>query len=194
MTMHNSKRRQSGYTLMEIMATLMVMAFVVLGSTQLLSFGARTYANTSTDADLTNTNVNGSRRVIESLRQAMSIDVKNSGLKVEFFLPLRANAVDPTTGEREIIDPMVPEISARAFEITGGKLIDVNTGRVLVRNIILTDPDPTSSQYGQPYAPFQVTTIGSRRALTINLITDRKTATGDRYVRMKTTVLVRNSQ
>lgn len=187
-------RRHGGYTLTEVLTTCGLMMFLILGVMELLSFGARTYQRTTTDADLTNTNVNGTRRVVDALRQAMSISISSDGKKVEYFLPLRSDSNDPTTGERELLDPLTPEITARSFEISNGELKDTATGRILVKNILLTDPDPTSSQYGQAYAPFQVTTIGSRRALTVNLITDRQTSSGERYVRMKTTVLVRNSQ
>lgn len=194
MTSRRRSARQAGYTLTEVLTTCGVMMFLILGVMELLSFGARTYQRTTTDADLTSTNVNGTRRVVDSLRQAMNINITNDGKRVEYFLPLRSDQNDPTTGERELLDPLTPEITARAFEIENGELKDTASGRILVKNIILTDPDPSSSQYGQAYAPFQVTTIGSRRALTVNLITDRKTSSGERYVRMKTTVLVRNSQ
>jgi hypothetical protein len=63
----------------------------------------------------------------------------------------------------------------------------------LARNVVLTDPDPESSQYNQAYAPFQLTTIGSRRALSINVITQDQVLGKPRYVRLKTTVILRNN-
>jgi hypothetical protein len=75
----------------------------------------------------------------------------------------------------------------------GGKLKDDQSGRVLAENVVMKDPDPNSSQYDQAYPQFQLTTIGSRRALTINVITQSQVLGKPRYVRMKSTVILRNN-
>lgn len=185
--------RRRGFTLIEVLTTCSVGGMLILGCMSLMSFGLRTYQTTSTDIDLTQTNANGCRRVTETIRQAMNIEIKNGGTRIEFSMPALSSTPDPITGERELLDPLTPESTIRAFEVVNGQLRDVTNNRVLVRNIVATDPRPGSSQYGQTYAPFQVTTIGSRRAVTVNLITDRQVLSGERYVRMKTTVLIRNS-
>jgi hypothetical protein len=67
-------------------------------------------------------------------------------------------------------------------------------GRVLIRNLSAVDLDPKSTQYNQAYPAFQLTSIGSYRAISIHLVT-RKTNISDlRYTRMKTTAVVRNAK
>jgi len=168
------------------------MMLMVIGACSLFFGATKQFYSTEADVDITQSNANGIRYVTQKIRQAMNLTISNNGLTVSYTMPAYSNYYDDVTGERELVVPMVSDGVARSFTVSGSNLYDDKTGQCLVKNIILTDPDPTSSQYNQTYAPFQLTTIGSRRALTINLISQRKRSTINRYSRMKTTVIIRN--
>ncbi len=190
------RRRLRGTTIMEMICTMFIIAMVVMGSTSLLVSGLQAFSRTSSDSSLTATNAQGLRRVAETLRGAMFVSVDSTGRTITYRLPARSTTADALTGERELRDPLAWDGVTRTFAInaTAGTLTDSSTNRVLVRRITSTDPKSGSSQYGQAYAPFTMSTIGSARAVTINLITLERNGTQSRYVRLKTTAMVRNFQ
>jgi hypothetical protein len=179
-------------TLIELLVASTTMMLLVLGACALMIGATKQFYSTEADVDITQSNANGVRYVTQKLRQAMGITINSSGTQVSYTMPAYSNYYDDVTGERELLDPLTSDNVARSFTVSNGQLIDDCTGRVLVKNILAVDPDPQSSQYNQVYAPFQLTTIGSRRALTINLVTQRKISSITRFVRMKTTVIIRN--
>ena len=124
----------------------------------------------------------------------MSVSITNEGKTLTYTLPKMSSAVDAVTGEKEIQIPVVSDGVTRTFniDVSTGKLKDLVTGKTLVRNIRMTDPDPNSSQYNQTYSPFSVTTVGSQRAVTLNLITAENVLGNLRYARYKTTVVLHN--
>lgn len=187
------RRRQLGFTLMELMTGMGIMSFTLLVIVNLLIYGLRSFGKTTTDVSISQQNAQGMRRVSEMIRAAQSLSITNEGKKISFTLPKRASTTDPVTGEKEYVVPLVSDGVTRTYTVSGGNLTD-QTGRILVRKIATTDPDPNSSQYNQAYAPFQLTTIGSRRAVTINFITQDQVNGAQRWARMKSTVLIRNSQ
>lgn len=185
--------RRAAFTLMELMVGMGIMSFTLLVIVNLLIYGLRSFGKTTTDVSISQQNAQGMRRVTESIRAAQTISITNEGKKVTYTLPQVSGNVDSITGEKEYVVPLVSDGVTRSFTISGGNLTD-QTGQVLVRKIATLDPDPTSSQYNQAYAPFQLTSIGSRRAVTINFITQDQVNGSQRWARMKSTVLIRNSQ
>lgn len=185
--------RRKGFTLVELMVGLGMMAFVLFGLLSLLLFGLRSYQRTTMDVENTNKTAQTFRRVTETIRSAVDVTVSNDGYKLTYVLP-KVGGTDTVTGEPEYVIPVVSDGVNRVFEVSSGNLIDRQTDRILVRNIATKDPDPTSSQYNQTYAPFTVTTIGSRRAITINIIAQQNLRGEPRFVRMKTTILIRNAK
>jgi hypothetical protein len=188
--------RRRGATLVELILGMSITVVVVLASAELLLSGLKSYNRTTVEVGLNNQNAQGLRRVSQSLREALAVTVSADGRRIDYTLPQRSAANNPVTGEREFIDPPVSDGVARHYVVnmTNGTLVDGVTGRVLVRNIVARDPQVGSSQFNQNYAPFQLTTIGSLRAVSINLITLDKANGKDRYARMKTAAVVRNAQ
>ena len=190
---------RKGFTLAELMVAVLIMGLLIVGAMTVFASSMRSFYQTQTDIDLTTENTLGMQRVADTLRGAYSMEVLDGGTTVSYFLPLMSNVVDPVTGQIEIDDPLQSDGVERWFVVENGVLIsrgaagNSNFNQELVENIILIDPEPNSSQYNQTYAPFQLTTIGSRRALTINFITQDQVLGEPRYVRMKTTVIIRNS-
>jgi prepilin-type N-terminal cleavage/methylation domain-containing protein len=182
-----------GFTLMELMVGMTIMGALIIGTMTVFSETMSGFYRTKTDIDLASQNTLGMQRVAETLRGAYSMEIQNSGTKVVYYLPKKNATVDPTTGEREYTEPIQSDGVARSFTVTGGQLVDDSSGRVLAEKVVAKDPDPASSQYNQVYAPFQLTTIGSRKALSINFITQEEVLKSQRYQRMKTTVIIRNS-
>ena len=178
------------------MTGISVMMLVVLGSLSLLVAGIQCFDRTVSRTGLSSTNAQGIRRVSEAIRGAMTVSVSADGTQVTYTMPAISPTVDAITGEKELVDPLTSDGVNRSFRVdfTAGTLIDGTTGRVLVKNITRTDPDSKSSQYNQQYNPFQLTTIGSLRAVSINLITLERTQSGTRFVRLKNTASVRNAQ
>ena len=178
---------------MELMVGMTTMGLLIVGAMTVFAASMKNFYTTRTDIDLTTENSLGMRRVGDTLRGAYSVQVFNNGTQVQYSMPKEAPFIDPITLEKELLDPLESDGVARSFSIVNGQLIDDTDGRVLVENIVLIDPHPDSSQYSQVYAPFQLTTIGSKRALTINFITSDEVLDSVRYTRMKTTVIIRNS-
>ncbi|MBV6457144.1 MAG: hypothetical protein HONBIEJF_00251 [Fimbriimonadaceae bacterium] len=187
-------RRRSGYTLVELVVGMSILALVMLGTMSIYVLGVRSFNRVDTDLKIAQDNAIGVRKVTEALREAVSIQISLGGNSITYFLPKLSDEEDETTGEYEYVEPIVSDGIARTFSVTSsGKLVDSETGRVLIRDLYAKDPDPKSSQYNKLYAPFSLTTIGSRRAVTVNFITRAEAGASERYKRMKSTVIIRNS-
>lgn len=187
-----TKRR--GMTLMEMLATLVATAMALGGAFAMMLGGLKSFQRTQAEVSVAQPNAQAMRRVVDTLRSAMSVTTTNSGRTINYILPQRSASVDPVTGEREYVYPMVSDGVARSFTIANGRLTSQPEGRVLLRDVTTIDPMPDSSQYNQAYAPFQSTTIGSRRAITVTLIALQQVAGESKYARMKSTVLIQNSR
>lgn len=186
------RQLQAGMTLLELSVGTMVMMMVLAGFLGLLSFTLRIFDDTETRIDLSQSSSLATRKLMEDLRSSMRIEIEPGGRRLHYDIPRLANALDPITLEREVIIPLTSAGTRTVSVNSAGELVDEGTGEVYLRNIARTDPDPQSSQFGQEYSPFQLTTIGSRRALSINFITRQDGASGERWVRDKTTVVLRN--
>lgn len=184
---------RKGFTLIELLVGMTVMGALIIGTLTIFSESMKGFHQTKTDIDLATDNTLAMQRVAETLRGAYTMQIQNNGAKVVFFMPRMSLNSDVDTGEKEIFEPIQSDGVQRSFSVANGVLKDDVSGRVLAENVVLTDPDPLSSQYNQTYAPFQLTTIGSRRALSINIITKSQVLGKPRYSRMKTTVILRNS-
>lgn len=187
--------RRRAFTLVELLTGMSILSMVLLGTMTLLVTGLKSFRKTTTDVDLTNQNSNSLRKVSETLRQAINVTISNSGKTVTFNLP-RMGGVDPVTGEKELVEPIVSDGISRSYvvDFTTGRLTEMPGGRILIKNISSTDPQVGSTQYNQAYTPFQLTSIGSYRAVTVNLITSQKLVEQNRFTRMKTTAVVRNAR
>ncbi len=163
----------------------------IVGFQMLFAAGIRTALKTNASTVLTQQNALGIRRITGTLNEALSATISNSNTRIDYVLPKRAAANDVVTGQREFIIPLETDGVARFFQVTSGRLVD-ESGRTIVRDIVTTDLDPNSSQFNQTYQPFQFTTIGGTRAVTINFVT-AVTVGNRRYVKMKSTVLLRNA-
>ncbi|HMS56378.1 MAG TPA: hypothetical protein PKA27_13345 [Fimbriimonadaceae bacterium] len=186
------RRLRRGASLMELSVTLTMLLFTMLGIIGLFVSGLGSFDQTRKAVEVSSDNAQGMRFISERLREAVTISITDSGRTITYTLPRMTNSPDSNTGEIEVQYPVASDGVERSFTVANGELTDTESDRVLVRNIASVDPDPESSQYNQAYAPFQLTTIGSYRAVTINLITKQQAAQKEVYARMKTTVLVRN--
>ncbi len=185
-----------GMTLVELMTSLSVITVIILGSFSLLYAGMRTFDKTVTKTVLNSTDAQSVRRVAESIRGAMSLSINGDGTVITYVLPKKSTTNDVLTGEKELSEPLRSDGVTRSYTVnfSAGTLTDNTSGRVILKNISRTDPDVHSSQYGLQYPPFQLTTIGSVHAVSVNLITKEVTRSGTHYVRLKNTAIVRNSQ
>jgi Tfp pilus assembly protein PilW len=188
--------RRRGFTLVELLAGVGVMSLVILGSLSLLISGLQSFRRTDADVRITQQNSQALRKISETLREAMSVTITNNGKTIMYSLPAKTAAVDAVTGERELVVPIQSDGVARGYAVdtVAGVVRELPSNRVIVRNVAPTDPEAGSAQFGQAYTPFQLTSIGSYRAVSINLITRDTVSSQTRWMRMKTTALVRNSQ
>lgn len=188
--------RRRGFTLVEVMTSIGISSMVILGSFSLLFAGLRTFDKTISKTTLNSTDAQTVRRVAESVRGSMSLTINSDGTVLTYVLPKKSIINDVLTGEKEILEPIQADGVSRSYTVnfSAGTLTDNVTGRILLRNIARTDPDVHSSQYQMQYVPFQLTTIGSVRAVSVNLITQEITRSGVNFVRLKNTSIVRNSQ
>jgi len=182
-----------GMSLAELMAS-MIALLLALGAALSLQIGAsRSMNRIQSDLSVSSPSAQAMRRVSETLRGAMTVSLSTDGKTITYVLPRTSTTADPITGEKELLFPLQSDGVTRSFVISGNRLISNPGGRVLIRNISSTDPNPNSTQYNQVYNPFQSTTIGSRRAITITLICKESANGAIRYSRMKSTVLIQNT-
>jgi len=176
------------------MTAVTFLALAFLGFGMLLQFGLEGFTRTVNDVTVTNQNAQNMRRITDALRGAINVTISNSGTTISFNNPKLSGSVNATTGEKELIYPLTSDGIARGYSVntTTGKLTETQSGRVLVQNIISTDPQVGSSQYGQTYAPFSNSIIGGSKAVTVNLITQAGQANYVKYERFKTTVYLRS--
>ena len=185
--------KKRGMTLVETLTSAFALSLVFLGFGALLTNGLEGFARVSNDVTVTNSNAQSMRRMTDMLRGAINVSVTNGGNQVSFNLPKYSTTADAVTGEKELVVPIVSDGTTRTYTVnfTTGRLTD-QSGRVLVRNIISTDPQVGSSQYNAAYVPFSFSVIGVNDAVTINLITQTGTMTNKRFERFKTTVYMRS--
>lgn len=184
--------KTKGFSIVELTIALTIMSFTTFATFALFLTGLRTCEAAETDVNLSQPSSQALRRISEALRQATNVTIADSGMTVHYTMPKMTTGANPTTAEKEVVYPVVNETVTRTFAVTGGQLVDRTMGRTLVENVITYDPLPSSSQYNKTYAPFQLTTIGSRRAISINIITSTVINGKRRYARLKTTVMVQN--
>lgn len=186
--------RRRGLTLTELVATLGSMVLAVGGTFAVMLGGLRSFQKTDADIAVSQPNAQAMRRVVDTLRFARTVVISNSGKTITYTLPALTANVDPWTGEREIAYPVVSDGVTRSFSVANGKLTSEPGGRILLADVKATDPQQGSSQYSLAYAPFQSTTIGSRRAITVTFITQETVGGVSRFARMKSTVLIQNAR
>ena len=187
-------RTRRGMTLIELLAGLSLMLLTLGGVVSLTIGGLKSFSRTNTGIDLSEGNARSMRRVTETLRQAMGVTVLENGARIQYQMPTFSATADPITGEKELLDPLQWDNVTREFRVTGGNLVD-GSGKILVRNVVLTDPDPASTGYNQAYAPFTLATVGATRSLTVTLMTKASTTSGTpQFWRLKNTVLLRNAR
>lgn len=187
-------RTRRGFTLAELLATLVATTMALTGAFSLMLGGLKSLQRSQADVTVAQPNAQAMRRVADTLRSALSVTITNEGRTINYTLPLRSATADPVTGEREYVYPMVSDGVARSFIVANNRLTSQPDGRILLRDVTTVDPRPDSSQFNQAYAPFQSTTIGSRRAITVTLIALQQVAGESKYARMKSTVLIQNSR
>lgn len=183
--------RQRGFSLVELIISLSLLLMGIVGFQMLFAAGIRTALKTNASTVLTQQNALGIRRVTGTLNEAISATISNGGTRIDYVMPKRAATNDTVTGQKEFIIPLEPDGVSRYFQVSSGRLLD-ESGRTIVRDIVSAELDPNASNYGQSYQPFQFTTIGGTRAVTINFVT-AVTVGNRRYARMKSTVLLRNA-
>ncbi len=187
-------RRQRGFTLTEMISATVVIFMVIAGTVALMISASQGLSNTIAADKTVIQTAQGMRYISEALRSAMSVTINETGSRIDYVLPKRATTADASTGERELLDPMVSDGVARAFitQWTAFNLHDSTNNKMLCRNLYRTDPETKSSQYNKNYPVFQLTTIGSAKAVTITLISREQVGTQYKVTRLKTTTLLRN--
>ena len=182
-----------GFTLIELLVGMGVMGLLMLGTLTVFSQSMQGFYRTKTDIELSTDSSQAIQRVADTLRSAYNMQITNNGKTVVYTMPKMTSISDPDTGEFEVVEPVQSDGVQRSYSVSNGNLIDDVSGRVLAEKVSAIDPLPGSTQYNQEYSPFQLTTIGSRRALTITLITEKQDLGKPRFFRMNTTVIIRKS-
>lgn len=185
------KRR--GFTLAELLASMIAMVIALTAVLALQMNASKSLNRMRSDLSVQGRSSQAMRRVADTLRQAMSVTLSSDGKTITYVLPKLTTTTDPVTGEKELFYPLTGDGVTRSFVVSGTNLVSNPGGRILIRNLSATDPQAGSTQYNKAYNPFQSTTIGSRRAITITFICSEIANGKTRYARMKSTVLIQNT-
>ncbi|MEW5883331.1 MAG: prepilin-type N-terminal cleavage/methylation domain-containing protein [Armatimonadota bacterium] len=187
------KRR--GFTLVEVMMGVGLTALLIVMALNVFTDAAASFHRTETRDTLSTQNALAVRRIVEQLRSAAVVEIRDSGRTIVFEQPMLSANPDPTTGEYEYVDPMLGDGVQQAIYYQDRKLIfDDGSGRevVLADEVSATDPDPDSAYYNTAYPIFSNSSVGSTRGVRIMIVSSRMTHRGLEYSRMSTTVLLRN--
>lgn len=187
------KRR--GFTLVEVMMGVGLTSLLVVMALNVFTDAAASFHRTETRDTLSTQGALAVRRIVEQLRSAVNVEIRDSGRTIMFEQPLLSANPDPTTGEHEYVDPLQGDGLQRVIYYQDRKLIfDDGTGRevVLADEISATDPDPGSAYYNTAYPIFSYSSVGSTRGVRVTIISSRALPRGFEYSRMSTTVLLRN--
>jgi Tfp pilus assembly protein PilW len=95
--------RRRGLTLVELMATLMAVVMALTGAFAVMLGSLKSFQRTQAGVSVAQPNSQAIRRVVDSLRGAMTVAISNSGRTITYTLPRQSSTVDPVTGERELI-------------------------------------------------------------------------------------------
>jgi hypothetical protein len=186
-------RHRRGATIVEMMTGLSILTMTFFAVVAMYVMGLKSFHGNSIRVDLSQKNAQGIRHVSKAIRQAATVSVSLDGKTLIYTLPRKRATAEPLTGELEYEEPITSDGLIRTFRVVNGQLLD-QTGRVYVKKIAELDPEPGSSQYGKEYQPFTSTTIGSQRAVTINIITSENSGGRNHYMRSKSTVMLRNAK
>ncbi len=187
--------KKNGYTLVEVLTGLALMALLFISCMSLFSTSLRSLRRTDTKLTLTQTNALALRKISEEIRSVYSLDVDESGQAIYFELPKVSGTIDPNTGEYEYSYPMVGDGIDRSIYYSNGKIyekVGSAAPTILAEDVIDIDPDPGSSYYKQAYPMFAFANIGAANGLKIMLITQSSVANGNVFNRQTLTVLLRN--
>ena len=189
------RKKNRGTSLVEVMTGAVLMMLITVGTMALMVSGLTYMTRTSTDLTLSGKNALGLRWVSEYARGSMSAALSNSGKTVTFVMPKQNTTADSYTGEKELQYPLTTDGVTRGFSVdfSAGTMTDLKSGKVIIKNISSTDPDPASTNYNQAYTPFSFSTVGAHKVIVIQVITKQRVNGVQRYVRMKNTVLLRNT-
>lgn len=184
--------KQKGFSIVELCVSLVITAFTTMGTLALFVTGLESCQKVQTDINLSQPSSQAMRRISDAVRQSLNVWISQDGNTMYYTVPKVSGYTDPYTLERELVVPVTPEATVRSFTVSNGQVIDNFARRVLVDSVLSYDPDKNSTQYNKAYPPFQLTTIGSRKAISINLITSDLVDGKLRYARLKTSVVVQN--
>jgi hypothetical protein len=187
-------RRRRGFTLTEVVTATLIIFMVIAGTVALMVSSTQGIGNSIAANKASSYNAQGLRSIAESLRSAMSVTINEAGDKIDYQLPKLGTVNDTATGEKELIDPLISDGTVRSFTVdwVDKTIRDSVSTKKVCRYIYQTDPEKSSSQYNSKYPVFQLTTIGSAKAVTITVVTREQIGTQYKYVRLKTTALLRN--
>ena len=188
-------KKRKGTTLIEVLTGAVLMMLLVLGTMSMFVSGLTYMTRTSTDLYLGGKNAQGLRWMSEYARSAMSATITNGGNEIDFVVPTRSTTTDPNTGEKEYTYPLAGDGLTHGFKVdfTAGTLTDLHSNKVICKNIVAIDPDPTSTSYNGTYTPFSFSIVGTHKVIVMQLITQQKINGVKRYERMKETVRLRNT-
>lgn len=186
--------KRLGFTLVEVMMGVGLTALLIVMALNVFTDAAASFHRTETRDTLSTQSSLAIRRIVEQLRSAAVVEIRDSGRTIVFEQPMLSANPDPTTGEYEYVDPMLGDGVQQTIYYQDRKLIfDDGSGRVVLADeVSATDPDPDSAYYNSAYPIFSSSSVGSTRGVRIMIVSSRITHRGLEYSRMSTTVLLRN--
>jgi len=181
--------------LVEILVGSALTALLFLISANLFHSAFRSFRKTDTRLDLSERNALAMRKIAQDLRSAATVTIASDGTSVSYQMPKYNTTADATTGELEYTDPVQGDGTTRQYYVSGGDLyyqIGTGTPEKLASYIASTDPHPGSATYNQSYRVFAASSVASTSGLTIFIISKKTLSTSSEWVRMSTTIKLRN--
>lgn len=184
----SSKRRRSGFTLIEMVFTSFIMLFTVIVGLSIFLTGIQTWYRGEAGIETQTGAQQGMQNVVSLLREAIYVNVDANGQGLTFNLP-----VEDASGN--IVVPMTWDGISRRIEVSGNKLVytwDGGPVQTLCTNMITTDPlSPGGTNVYQVFTPGPGSVT---RSLTIMLVSQQAVSTQTKaiYGRRRDTLFLRN--
>lgn len=188
-------KRTKGFSLVETLVGSGLLALLFMISASLFNSAFTSFRKTDTRLDLSERTAIAMRRMAQDLRSAAVVTISGGGSTVTFQMPAYNATADAVTGELEYQDPIVGDGVNRQYYVSGGKLyyrVGSGTPEMIASNIATVDPEPGSSTYNQSYAVFSASSVASTNGITIFLISRKSLSRSTEWVRMSTTLKLRN--
>lgn len=180
------RRRQRGFTVVELVTGAGVLTLVLLMGVNIMAMAYRSVHQGMQNATIENDTQYSIRYIAHRLREAAAVTVDSDGLGISFYAPAK-------DGNGNYVTPLTPSSVEHRFYYSDGKIYERlgdRTPKAVVDYAM--NSDPTTGQSGSSFRIFRASSSGVVRMITVLLVARRSTPSGYVTARVREAVYLRN--